>query len=489
MLFNSIDFIIFFAFVITLIVIIRNKNFNYIFLIIASYFFFYFSNNFLITLIIFSTILDYYVAKQIWITDDKSKKKKLLLLSIIGNLGLLGFFKYTDFAISQFNEIFGLIGINEIPLLEIALPVGISFYTFQTLSYTIDVYRGNLTPSKSLKEFALFVSFFPQLVAGPILRASNFLPQIREKFLEVKSQNLKQTLIQNPNLKFGLTLMSFGFFKKMFFADNIAPFVDEIFLNPIGLDSFAIVLGTIAFGIQLYCDFSGYTDIAIGAAFILGFKIPKNFNFPFFATSPAEFWRRWHISLSSWVKDYVFFPLVMNNKRSRIRIVFSLFFTMFLIGIWHGAGINFIIYGLIHGAYVGIETYLRSKFPSINKNSFLKSKIGKIISILATQYLIFLSFLAFRIHDLEMLSYSIQKFIFLDFVSTNFFEFILEHKLPLMLIAMFIVMHIISYKNQNIINKISNLKLTYWTMFLVLIMTSIIFFYDTNPQDFIYFRF
>lgn len=489
MLFNSIDFIIFFAFVITLIVVIRNKNFNYIFLIIASYFFFYFSNNFLITLIIFSTILDYYVAKQIWITDDKSKKKKLLLLSIIGNLGLLGFFKYTDFAISQFNEIFGLIGINEIPLLEIALPVGISFYTFQTLSYTIDVYRGNLTPSKSLKEFALFVSFFPQLVAGPILRASNFLPQIREKFLEVKSQNLKQTLIQNPNLKFGLTLMSFGFFKKMFFADNIAPFVDEIFLNPIGLDSFAIVLGTIAFGIQLYCDFSGYTDIAIGAAFILGFKIPKNFNFPFFATSPAEFWRRWHISLSSWVKDYVFFPLVMNNKRSRIRIVFSLFFTMFLIGIWHGAGINFIIYGLIHGAYVGIETYLRSKFPSINKNSFLKSKIGKIISILATQYLIFLSFLAFRIHDLEMLSYSIQKFIFLDFVSTNFFEFILEHKLPLMLIAMFIVMHIISYKNQNIINKISNLKLTYWTMFLVLIMTSIIFFYDTNPQDFIYFRF
>jgi len=162
---------------------------------------------------------------------------------------------------------------------------------------------------------------------------------------------------------------------------------------------------------------------------------------------------------------------------------------MFLIGIWHGAGINFIIYGLIHGAYVGIETYLRSKFPSINKNSFLKSKIGKIISILATQYLIFLSFLAFRIHDLEMLSYSIQKFIFLDFVSTNFFEFILEHKLPLMLIAIFIVMHIISYKNQNIINKISNLKLTYWTMFLVLIMTSIIFFYDTNPQDFIYFRF
>ena len=489
MLFNSVDFIVFFAFVISLIVIIRNRNFHYIFLIAASYFFFYFSNNFLITLLIFSTILDYYVGKQIWITNDKSKKKKLLVLSIIGNLGLLGFFKYTDFAISQFNEIFGLIGIDEIPLLEIVLPVGISFYTFQTLSYTIDVYRGNLTPSKSLKEFALFVSFFPQLVAGPILRASNFLPQIREKFVELRNQNLKETIIQNSNLKFGLTLMSFGFFKKMFFADNIAPFVDEIFINPIGLDSFAIVLGTIAFGIQLYCDFSGYTDIAIGAAFILGFKIPKNFNFPYFATSPAEFWRRWHISLSSWVKDYVFFPLVMNNKRSTPRIISSMFVTMFLIGIWHGAGINFIIYGIIHGSYVGIETYLRNKFPSLRKNSFLKSKFGKIISILATQYLIFLSFLAFRIHDLEMLSYSVQKFIFFDFVSTGFIEFILEHKFPFALITLFIIMHIISYKNQNIINKISNLKLTYWTMFLVLLMTSIIFFYDTNPQDFIYFRF
>ena len=489
MLFNSIDFIVFFAFVISLIVIIRNRNFNLIFLIVASYFFFYFSNNFLIVLLIFSTVLDFYVGKQIWVTNDKAKKKKLLLLSLIGNLGLLGFFKYTDFAISQFNEIFSLVGVDQVPLLEIVLPVGISFYTFQTLSYTIDIYRGSLTPSKSLKEFALFVAFFPQLVAGPILRASNFLPQLREKLVDLKSKNLKQALIHNSNLKFGLTLMSFGFFKKMFFADNIAPFVDEIFLNPIGLDSFVIILGTIAFGIQLYCDFSGYTDIAIGAAFILGFKIPKNFNFPFFATSPAEFWRRWHISLSSWVKDYVFFPLAVRNKSSKLRIASSIFVTMFLIGIWHGAGLNFIIYGIIHGAYVGIETLIRSKFPSIRENSFLKSKFGKIITILSTQYLIFLSFLAFRVHDLEMLSYSIQKFIFFDFMLTDFHSFILEHKLPLFFVVLFVVIHCISYKNQNFIDKISNLKLTYWTIFLILLMSCIIFFYDTNPKDFIYFRF
>ena len=490
MLFNSVDFLVFFAFVITISVIIKNKNFSYVFLVAASYFFFYFSNNFLISLLVFSTVLDFYIAKAIWSTDDKSKKKKLLLISIIGNLGLLGFFKYANFGISQFNDLFKLIGLNDVPLLEIALPVGISFYTFQTLGYTIDVYRGQLSPAKSFKEFALFVAFFPQLVAGPILRASNFLPQIREKFSRLDAKNyLQQILIQRTNLKIGLTLMSFGFFKKMFFADNIAPFVDEIFLNPIGLDSFAIILGTIGFGIQLYCDFSGYSDIAIGAALILGFKVPQNFNFPFFATSPAEFWRRWHISLSTWVKDYVFLPMVINNKKSRLRIFFSLFTTLFLIGIWHGAGWNFVIFGIIHGLYVGIEASIRSMFPSLRNNSFLKSRLGKIISILMTQYLIFLSFLAFRVHDLDHLSYSIQKLIFIDLDVNEISGFILEHKLPLFLMMLFLIIHYISFRNPNILNKISNLKPTYWIIFLTIIFTSIIFFYDANPRDFIYFRF
>ena len=490
MLFNSVDFLVFFAFVITISVIIKNKNFSYVFLVAVSYFFFYFSNNFLISLLVFSTVLDFYIAKAIWSTDDKSKKKKLLLISIIGNLGLLGFFKYADFGISQFNDLFKLIGLNDVPLLEIALPVGISFYTFQTLGYTIDVYRGQLSPAKSFKEFALFVAFFPQLVAGPILRASNFLPQIREKFSQLDAKNyLQQILIQRTNLKIGLTLMSFGFFKKMFFADNIAPFVDEIFLNPIGLDSFAIILGTIGFGIQLYCDFSGYSDIAIGAALILGFKVPQNFNFPFFATSPAEFWRRWHISLSTWVRDYVFLPMVINNKKSRLRIFSSLFTTMFLIGIWHGAGWNFVIFGIIHGLYVGIEASIRSMFPSLRNNSFLKSRLGKIISILTTQYLIFLSFLAFRVHDLEHLSYSIQKLIFIDLDVNEISGFILEHKLPLFLMMLFLIIHYISFRNPSMLNKISNLKPTYWIIFLTIIFTSIIFFYDANPRDFIYFRF
>jgi len=489
LLFNSVDFLVFFALVITISVIIKNKNFSHIFLVVASYVFFYFSNNFLISLLIFSTMLDYYVAKEIWSTNSKSKKKRLLLISIIGNLGLLGLFKYADFGISQFNELFKLIGLNEIPLLEIVLPVGISFYTFQTLGYTIDVYRGQLAPSKSFKEFALFVAFFPQLVAGPILRASNFLPQIREKFSHLDTKNyLKQILIQRTNLKVGLTLMSFGFFKKMFFADNIAPFVDEIFLNPVGLDSFAILLGTIGFGIQVYCDFSGYSDIAIGAALILGFKVPQNFNFPFFATSPTEFWRRWHISLSTWVRDYVFYPM-LNFKSSKLRLFVSVFATLFLIGIWHGAGWNFVIFGIVHGLYVGIETAIRSIFPSLRNNSFLKSRFGKIISILSTQYLILIGFLIFRVHNLEHLSYSVQKLIFIDLEINGISSFILEHKFPLFLMMLFVIIHFISFRNPKMLDKISNLRLTYWVIFLIIVFTSIIFFSDTNPRDFVYFRF
>ena len=282
MLFNTIDFIIFFVAVLSTLVIIKNKKYQYLFLLVASYFFFYYSSNYLIVLLIFSTILDFFVGQEIWKASTKKRKKVLLLISLAGNLGLLGFFKYTNFAIDQFNALGNYIGLeSDIPYLEIILPIGISFYTFQTLSYTIDIYRGNLTPSKSFTEFALFVAFFPALVAGPIVRARDFLPQLREKVGNTVSiSNLKQIVIQEKNLKFGVTLMAIGFFKKMFFADNIAPLVNDIFASPIGSDSTTIILGTIGFGIQVYCDFSGYSDIAIGAALILGIIIKPNFNKP-----------------------------------------------------------------------------------------------------------------------------------------------------------------------------------------------------------------
>ena len=373
--------------------------------------------------------------------------------------------------------------------MELALPIGISFYTFQTISYTVDVYRGKLEPSKSLREFALFVAFFPQLVAGPIIRASEFLPQLREKIEKGASKiDLKQIIIHNSNLKLGITIMAFGFLKKMFFADNIAPLVNAIFENPLGSSSFEIWLGTIAFGIQIYGDFSGYSDIAIGAALILGFKIPRNFNKPYFAISPSDFWRRWHISLSLWLRDYLYVPLG-GNKKGPGRTYFNLLTVMFLGGLWHGASWNFVIWGMLHGTYLVIHKVISNKFSRISNSIFFKTKTGKIISILVTQYFVFLAWIPFRVHDTEAMIYSMSKYIFFDFEFENILEILLTNKIAIVLILGFIMLHYISYKKSNLLNNISNLKLRYWAIILGMILSLIIFFYDGNPEDFIYFRF
>jgi len=208
--------------------------------------------------------------------------------------------------------------------------------------------------------------------------------------------------------------MAIGFLKKMFFADNIAPLVNGVFESPIGMDSFPIIMATIAFGIQIYGDFSGYTDIAIGAAMILGFNIPINFNKPYFATSPSDFWRRWHISLSSWLKDYLYIPLG-GNKKSSGRTYANIAIVMFLGGLWHGASWNFVLWGLLHGIYLAIHKAIQNKFPKLSIHPFFKTKIGKIFSILVTQYLIFLAWIPFRVRDFDQAIYSMQKYIFFDF--------------------------------------------------------------------------
>jgi alginate O-acetyltransferase complex protein AlgI len=332
MIFTSIDFIVFFIFILGVVAIVKHRKFQHLILLGGSYYFFYFSSNYLIVLLIFSTILDFYLAKLIYSTDNIFRKKLFLIISLVGNLGLLGFFKYSDFAILQFNILGNYFDVGaNIPFINLILPLGISFYTFQTISYTIDVYRGTLKPSKTFSEFALFVAFFPQLVAGPILRAKQFLPQLREKMEDYEiNGNIRRILFKSANVKFGITLMAFGFIKKMFFADNIAPLVDDIFFNPIGAESFTIILGALAFAVQVYGDFSGYTDIAIGAALILGFKIPANFNKPYFATSPTAFWNKWHISLSLWIRDYLYLPLIFKNRKSSLRI----FLGMAMVGIF-----------------------------------------------------------------------------------------------------------------------------------------------------------
>ena len=491
MIFTTIDFIVFFVFILAAIAIIKHRKFQHFILLGGSYYFFYFSSNYLIVLLIFSTILDFYLAKMIFNTNDVVKKKILLIISLAGNLGLLGFFKYTDFAIFQFNILGNYFDIStSIPYYNLILPLGISFYTFQTLSYTIDVYRGTLEPSKRFSEFALFVAFFPQLVAGPILRAKQFLPQLREKIQEYDaSGNLRQIIFHNNNVKLGITLMAFGFIKKMFFADNIGPLVDDIFFNPIGAESFTIILGALAFAVQVYGDFSGYTDIAIGAALILGFKIPANFNKPYFSTSPTAFWNKWHISLSLWIRDYLYLPLVFKNRKSSLRIFLSLMIAFMLIGFWHGDGWNFLIFGILQGVFVGVHTIIRKKSTFLRNHVFFSTKFGKIVSILVTQYLIFFSFLAFRIPDMSHLFYSMQKYIIIDFQIVETISVIQSHKISVFLMILFIIIHFISFKRGNLVEKFSNLNYGYWALFLIGAIVSILLLYDGNPTDFIYFKF
>ena len=489
MLFTTPEFIIFFVCVLAVISAIKFRRFQHLFIVGSSYFFFYFSNNYLITLLIFSTLLDFYIGKAIFAAKDKKRKKILLISSLAGNLGLLGFFKYADFAILQFNILGQELNLNpDIPFLNLALPIGISFYTFQTITYTVDIYREKLKPSDSVWEFALFVSFFPQLVAGPILRASHFLPQLREKISNNNiSTRLRTITIHDTALRFGITLMAVGFFKKMFFADNVAPMVNEIFNVPYGLESFSVIIGAIAFGVQIYCDFSGYSDIAIGAALILGFNIPANFNKPFFATSPSDYWSRWHISLSTWVRDYVYYPLVFKHRRSSIVVFSSLLFSMLLMGLWHGASWNFLIWGGLHGIFLAVFTVLRKKYYKPTE-PFFKSKFGKIFSIIITQYLVFFTFIAFRVQDLDALPYLFYKYLVWDFAINETVQILSHNQIPIILIVGFFILHYISYK-KNIVKTLSEIKIVYWMGILLGMMTLILFFYDLSPEEFIYFRF
>ena len=254
------------------------------------------------------------------------------------------------------------------------------------------------------------------------------------------------------------------------------------------MDSFTIILGAIGFGIQIYGDFSGYTDIAIGAALILGFKLPINFNKPYFATSPADFWRRWHISLSSWLRDYLYIPLG-GSKKSHTRTYLNLAAVMFLGGLWHGASWNFVIWGMLHGAYLAIHKIICDKFPRIGNNVFFKSKIGKIVAIFTTQYLVFLAWIAFRVRDTDYMLYSMSKYVFLDFQTTTIKQVINSNEVAVGLIVVFAILNLILYKQKNIPVKISQMQLWKWFFFIIIITLLIFLTFAGHTDDFIYFQF
>ena len=391
MLFNSVEYFLFLPAVFAAYWFIFNKQYivQNLLILISSYVFYGWWDWRFLSLIILSTIVDFFVGLKIFNVKSKETKKIYLWVSILFNLSVLGFFKYFNFFIDSWITILSAFGFqNEsVWTLNVILPVGISFYTFQTMSYTMDIYYGKLKPTKDFISFASFVSFFPQLVAGPIERASNLLPQI-----------LTNRIFQYKKGVKGLRLILWGMFKKVVIADSLSWRVDYCFNNFEILDGGSLLLGLIYFSIQIYCDFSGYSDIAIGTAKLFGIDLKSNFKFPYFSRNIAEFWRRWHISLSSWFKDYLYIPLG-GSKEGVANSIRNIFVIFILSGFWHGANWTFIIWGLCHASFY-LPTFLshnNRKYVAgiVSQNSWLPS-IKELIKMITTFLLTTTAWVFFR---------------------------------------------------------------------------------------------
>jgi alginate O-acetyltransferase complex protein AlgI len=390
MLFNSPSFIIFFLAVFCLYWFVRRRAVQNVVLLIAGYIFYGMWSWKFLLLLMFSTLLDFFLAQLVDSAKEPRRRKQFVAISAAINLGLLGFFKYSGFFVAQAAELLTKLGFEpHVSVLKVVLPIGISFYTFQSLGYVIDVYRKKVPAERNLLNYALFVAFFPQLVAGPIERAGNLL-------MQVKADRSWST----PALESGLTLMVWGLFKKIVIADSLSPYVDAVYTNPSAFSSGALLTATVFFAFQIYCDFSGYTDVARGVARTLGFNLMKNFDFPYFSRTPVEFWRRWHISLSQWFQDYLYYPLAMRAMRrggwgSKYG---AHLISMALIGLWHGANWTFLVFGIYWGVVIALYLYLSERIAEGEPDSPL-AKLGRVpapVSVALMFVLVCIGWMLFR---------------------------------------------------------------------------------------------
>lgn len=391
MLFNSLEFLVFFP-IVVVVYFSLPQRFRWIFLLGASYYFYMCWKAEYVVLILASTLIDYVAGIQMGKTPDKGRRKKYLILSLIANLGILFSFKYANFfgdslrvVLQQFNIFY------DFPVFNVLLPVGISFYTFQSLSYSIDVYRGEKEPERRFGKFALYVAFFPQLVAGPIERSTRLLPQFDKRI----SFNYERFVS-------GLRLMLWGFFKKIVIADRLAIYVNEVYNSPAEFQGLTLILATYFFAFQIYCDFSGYSDIAIGAARIMGYDLMTNFRQPYFSQSIAEFWKRWHISLSTWFKDYLYIPLG-GNRVAKERWYFNLMAVFLISGLWHGANWTFVLWGFLHGFYLVFSIWTQNIRESIS-HAFRVDRfpaLQRIFKIAATFHLVLFAWIFFRANSIS----------------------------------------------------------------------------------------
>lgn len=478
MLFNSIAFGLFFPLVFYLYWLVANKNLKVrnAFLLAVSYLFYGWWDWRFLSLIFISSIIDYISGLKIHSLQDKKAKKKWLILSVLVNLSFLGFFKYFNFFIGTFTDLMDVLGVEaHVSTLNIILPVGISFYTFQTMSYTLDIYRGKFTPTKDPIAFFAFVSFFPQLVAGPIERAKDLLPQF-----------YKTHKVKYDDLKFGAMLMLWGFFKKIVLADRFAIYVDNFYDADV-IDFSATFIAVVFFALQLYLDFAAYSDIAIGLSRMLGFELSKNFNQPYFAFSFSDFWKRWHITLSSWFKDYLYIPLG-GNKVSKWLTKRNIIIVFFVSGMWHGASWNFAIWGILNGLFlVVLDQILLKK----------KGLFQKVVNAVVVTGAWSISLIFFRAKTFGAAIHVLKEFFSFNFSSdVSIYDFgigPLEFKYTIYLI-LFLIFVEVFFERQNDLRKwkIFNYFIFRWAVYLSILLVIIFlgsYGVGLNDNNFIYFQF
>lgn len=480
MLFNSIEFLLFLPIVFILYWFIFNRNIKLQNLIIflSSYLFYGWWDYKFLSMIFLSTIVDYFIGLMIFNNSNERRRKILLFCSLLFNLGVLGFFKYYNFFVDSWIDLVGLVGyeIKSVWTLNIILPVGISFYTFQTMSYTIDIYRRKLKPTRDFISFASFVSFFPQLVAGPIERATNLLPQI-----------LNTRKFKYAQATQGLNLILWGMFKKVVIADSLGPVVDNIFRNHETYGGLTLWIGAIYFSFQIYCDFSGYSDIAIGTAKLFGIKLMENFKIPYFSRNIGEFWRRWHISLSTWFRDYLYIPLG-GSKEGNGKAIRNIFIIFLVSGFWHGANWTFLAWGLFH-SILFIPSFLfntNRKYVTsvIAENSYFPSTKEALESI-TTYILVVISWVFFRSENLTSSFFYLKK-MFFDF-ELNFQAIEIKYVIFILILLLTEYLDRNSKLFENRFNKNKYLnKLIKW---FILLLTIKYFLQNLGMNQFIYFQF
>ena len=482
MLFNSLDFAIFLPIVFLLywFVVQKNLKLQNALIVVASYVFYGWWDWRFLSLIIFSTVVDYLVGQKLRVEEKQSKRKVLLWTSILVNLGFLGFFKYYNFFLENFVDAFSLLGMQiNANSLNIILPVGISFYTFQTLSYTIDVYKKKLEPTKDFIAFSAFVCFFPQLVAGPIERATNLLPQFYKKrtFEYLKAVD-------------GMRQILWGLFKKVVIADNCAEFANQIFNNSADMNGSTLVLGAIFFTFQIYGDFSGYSDIAIGTSRLFGFDLKQNFATPYFSRDIAEFWRRWHISLSTWFRDYLYIPLGGSRGGTWMKVRNT--FVIFLVsGFWHGANWTFIIWGALNAIYflpLLLTNNNRKNLGVVAEGKKLPS-FKELIAMLTTFMLTVFAWIFFRAENISH-AFSYVRGIFSESIlSIPDFSGRLVALITMIFIVIFLFVEWFGRDEDYAIKLLFKKKKIMQQLFYILIVIIIYFMYPIKESEFIYFQF